>query len=189
MQPLLCIIPVILAASRCRRRVGLSARKSPHSIRQVHSSATRRNFESIASKLTTAPSGFATAIEGQNRRFSSSSPLAGKMVRQTSSAAGVVIDGHRRLDAGAPSSVQVIVLEAQNNTAIAEAGTHQIRVTRRIEVGTLGRKAAFVTAAITNATTAVIVAEAPVRSLQIWASSCSSTVEEHCCFQTARKSR
>ena len=188
MQPSLCIIPVILDVSRCRTHVALSAGKSPHFIRRAHSSATRRNFTFNASKPTTAPSGFVITIEGQNRRSSSFALLVGKMVGQTSSAEGV-IDGHRRLAAEAPSSVQVIILEAQNSTAITEAGTHQIgigqaiaeTVARRIEVGTKG-KSVVIVAVITNPTVA------PPRSLQILASSCSSTVEV-CYFQTARKSR
>lgn len=188
MQPLLCIIPIILDFSRYRTLVGLFAGKSPHFIRRAHSSATRRNFAFNASKPTTAPSGFAITIEGQNRRSSSFGLLVGKMVGQTSSAEAV-IDGHRRLAAKAPSSVQVITLEVQNNTAITVAGTHQIGVTpaiartatRRIEVGTKGRKLAFV--AIIP--TAIV---APPQSLQILASSCSNTIVVRY-FQTARNSR
>lgn len=188
MQPSLCIIPVNLDFNRCRTLVGLSAGKSPHFIRRVHSSVTRRNFTSNASKPTTAPSGFAITIEGQNFRSSSFGLLVGRMVGQTSSAEDVV-DGHRRLAAEAPSSVQVITLEAQNSTAITEAGTHQIAVSlatartvaRRIKVRTKGRSAVIV---VVNPSAVV----APTQSLRILASSCSSTVEVHY-FQTARKSR
>ena len=187
MQPSLCIIPVNLDFSRCRTLVGLSAGKSPRFIRRVHSSVTRRNFTSNASKPTTAPSGFAITIEGQNCRSSSFDLLVGRMVGQTSSAEDVV-DGHQRLAAKAPSSVQVIILEAQNNTAITEGGTHQIMVNlaiasivtaRRIEVSTKGRSVVIV---IPSAV------EAPTQSLQILASSCSNTIEVRY-FQTARKSR